>query len=241
MMDYSTRSSVVKIITGLFAISILFQCSLIQPTPTPTKTKMEGVWKVTAAYDTSGNSILEKIQFPIIGFQLKSDNGVISTSGPMFTYIVYGGSNYVNVANKIDQVFNYTNLDFTTDGEWFIGTGEVSRFTIEMRLKGLPGATTLENILSDVGVPQKYIDILDQSIDRTLYHKFQNVKVTFDSSGDSLMTWEFDESTVGVYNTKDVNGNYVLWLGWPTQSFTRCKFILAKKASGLNDLIRAAK
>jgi hypothetical protein len=217
------------------AVVFICQCGLINlKSPVPTKTKMEGVWQVTEAYDAGGTSILNKIQFPVVGFYLTSDNSVVSTAGPMTMYIVYGDSKYTQIASYIDQVFNYASLNFNSGGEWFIGGGEAGRFTLEMKLEGLPGQKSLTTLLNYLGIAQNYLDVV-------VYHKFQDVKVSFDSLSDTVMTWEFDDSTLAVYNTKDSYGNYVLWRGWPTDSFTRCRFVLTKRSKSLTDLVSTAR
>jgi len=210
-------------------------CSLFDDliaTSTPTKTKMEGVWEVTAAYDDQGNWILDKINFPLTLFSLSSDNSVASTAGPMTMYLVYGGSKYTTIASKIDQVFNYTGADIT-GGEWFIDGGNVDRFTLEMKLEGLPGQKTLTELLGMLGIGKDYLDV-------TVYHKFRDVKVTFENNADSVMTWEFDFETTAVYNTKDKYGDLKLWNGWDTNNFSRCTFILKKRVKDIKDIIRDA-
>ena len=74
----------------------------------PTKTRMEGVWEVTEAYNEDGESILENISFPITAFHLSNDNSVTSTAGPMISLLVFGQNDYTRVASQIDQFFNYS-------------------------------------------------------------------------------------------------------------------------------------
>jgi hypothetical protein len=212
-------------------------CQFLNFTPgVPTQTKMEGVWKVTEATDVSSNtSILNSINFPVTAFKLSTTNGVLSTAGPMFMYIVYGPSAFANVVGKVDAAFDYAHLN-TTDGEWFIDTGNVDNFTIEMKLS-LPGASTIETLLQVLGVQNTYLQGIYKHI---IYHKFENVKVSFPNGGDSVMVWEFDNSTTALYNTKDSQGNYVLWNGWPTSGFSKCKFTLQKQASDIVDIVKAA-
>ena len=223
--------------TMIFAV-LLFNSCLKDEVTTPTRTRMQGVWKVTEAYDQSGNSILSKIQFPVAGFYLTSDNTVVSTGGPMFMYEVYGANNYTNIASKVDQVFNYASLN-TTDGEFFVADGVVDRFTIEMKLKGLPGQSALTTLLS-------MMNIQSQFLDETVYHKFLNVKVGFNTtdvpatSVADVMTWEFDNTTTALYNTKDSQGNYVLWGGFPIATFSKCRFVLTKQTTSLTDMVKNA-
>jgi hypothetical protein len=201
--------------------------------PDPTKSRMEGVWEVTEAYNEDGESILDEISFPITALSLTNDNSVISTAGPMITYIVYGGNKYNEVASKIDQVFNYTKLS-TNNGEWTIEGGVVDRFTIEMKLQGLPGQHSLTELLGWFGIGADYFD-------EVIYHKFIDVKVTFEDFNDTVMTWEFDNQTEARYNIKDKKTlNYVLWEGISTDSFEKCTFVLTKRVKDLEDLIRDA-
>jgi hypothetical protein len=206
--------------------------TMIEKPPT-TKEKMMGVWQVTAATDENGASILSQINFPVTAFQLAEANSVNSTAGPMFMNIVYGNSNYTQIASQIDQVFDYTQLSLT-EGEWFIDGGYPDRFTIEMKLQGLPGQAALTTLLNALGIAQNYLDV-------TVYHKFMNVNVTFENDSSSVMIWKFDDQTTAVYNTKDNYGNYVLWNGWPVTTFGRYTFTLTKRVNTLIQLIQNAK
>jgi hypothetical protein len=195
---------------------------------TPTKTKMEGVWEVTAIYDEAGTNITSQVEFPVVAFYLASDNTTLSTAGPLTMYIVYGDNKYTTIAGHIDQVFSYLSLDFN-GGEFFIGGGQQDRFTIEMKLEGLPGQKALTTLLDLLGITQDYFDLV-------IYHKFMDVKVTFNTTDDE-MTWEFDSQTTAVYNTKDNYGNYVLWQGWPVNNFSKCRIILKKRSVELVDIV----
>jgi hypothetical protein len=149
----------------------------------------------------------------------------------LFMYVVYGPSKYVDIASKIDQVFNYSTLTFN-GGEFFIGDGVQERFTLEMKLEGLPGLKTLNTLLELLGIPQSWLNVV-------VYHKFMDVKVSF-SGNKNTMTWEIDEYTKAVYNTKDQYGNYVLWQGWPVNNFQRCKIVLVKRSTDLTTLVQNA-
>ncbi len=214
--------------TSLLILVLVFFSSCEIEEEIPTKSQMESVWEVTAAYDAAGNDILSKISFPVVGFHLSSDNTVISTAGPMFMYIVYGDNKYTEIASKIDQVFNYAELSFN-GGEFFIGGGVQTRFTIEMKLEGLPGQKALTTLLDIIGISNDYLDIV-------VYHKFMDVFVEIDRTGNQ-MTWEFDNHTHAVYNTKDHYGNYVLWQGWPVDNFSRARFIFTKRSHDLKDIV----
>jgi hypothetical protein len=205
---------------------------LLQPAEPTTKEKMIGVWEVTEATDETGASILNDIKFPIAAIQLSEGNSLNSTAGPMFMKIVYGKSQYTKIASQIDQVFQYASLDLT-EGEWFITGGYPERFTAEIKLEGLPGQKSLTTLLNTLGIAQNYLDV-------TVYHKFIDVHVTFDHGSDTIMTWEFDNQTTAVYNTKDSQGNYVLWNGWPVSSFGRFRFVMTKRVKTIRQLIQGA-
>jgi len=218
--------SKIVVVFILSVITVSFQSCIKDETPT--KTLMEGVWEVTEAYNENGEDILSKVSFPITAFHLSSDNTVISTAGPMIMYIVYGQNKYTEIASKIDQVMNYTSLDFN-GGEFFIGGGVQNRFTLEMKLEGLPGQKTLTTLLDLLGVTNDYWDLV-------IYHKFMDVYVEIDDTKE-IMTIEFDNATRAVYNTKDNNGNYILWQGWPVENFSKCRFVLTKRVKDLKDLV----
>lgn len=197
----------------------------------PTKTSMEGVWTVTHVYDESGNDLASKFNFPITAFQLNSDNGINATACPLIMYVVYGDNKYTQIASYVDQVFNYSSLDFNT-GEFFVAGGTPDRFTLEMKLEGLPGQKTLTTLLDMLGITQDYLDVV-------VYHKFMDVGVDF-SEDYNTMTWYFDETTTAVYNTKDNYGNYVLWYGWPVENFSHCTIELQKQTTDLTEVVQSA-
>jgi hypothetical protein len=216
----------------LVAVVMSFMFNACTKDETPTKTRMEGVWLVTEAYDSSGVDIMGKIQnklIPLTAFYLSSDNTILSTAGPMATYLVYGDSKFTEIAAKINQYFNYANLTFN-GGEFFIKDGTSDVFTIEFKLEGIGGGATntLAEILSLFGIQAQWLK-------KVVYHKFMDVNVSFNSTGDQ-MTWVWTENTTATYNMKDEYGNYVLWGGWPINKFSRCKFVLSKKSKSLNDL-----
>jgi hypothetical protein len=196
---------------------------------TPTKERMEGMWEVTSAYDSQGLDIMDDISYPVVGFYLNSDNTVISTAGPLVMYIVYGPTNYVTMASKMDQVFNYASLNFN-GGEFFVGDGVVDRFTLEMKLEGLPGQKTITELLSLLNIQSQWLNTI-------IYHKFMDVSVEF--NGDNQMTWSWDSKTFAAYNYKDQYGNYVLWNGWPVNNFERCQITLTKRSSDMKELVQA--
>ncbi|MCB0397524.1 MAG: hypothetical protein KDD36_12780 [Flavobacteriales bacterium] len=211
-------------------LTLWVSCQPEEP-ETPTKTAMEGVWVVSEAYDENGDTITKKIAFPISAFHLSSDNTVISTGGPMFMHIVYGNNKYTTIASSIDQVFNYAGLDFN-GGEFFVGGGVQDRFTMEMKLEGLPGQKTLTTLLDLIGITQDYLDVV-------VYHKFKDVKVSFENDYQTMI-WEFDAATQAVYNTKNNYGEYVLWEGWPVANFMKGRFVFQKRSTDLNEVVTNA-
>ncbi len=221
------------VILALFVSITITSCTKDE---TPTKTKMEGVWVVTEAYDSSGVNIMDKIQnklIPITAFYLSSDNTILSTAGPMATYVVYGNNKFTEIAAKINQYFNYANLTFN-GGEFFVADGTPDVFTIEFKLEGIGGGATntLAEILSLFGIQAQWLK-------KVVYHKFTDVGVSFNSTGDK-MTWVWTNQTQAFYNMKDQYGNYVLWGGWPVNKFAKCRFVLSKKSKSLNDLTTEA-
>lgn len=206
-----------------------------EPEEPPTKETMEGTWELVNGMDASGNDITSKLEFPIAAYHLSSDNGIISTGGPMIMYVVYGDNKYTNIASKIDQVFNYASLDFN-GGEYFVAGGVVDRFTLEMKLEGLPGQKALTDLLDLIGIGQSYLDVV-------VYHKFQDVMIYFEDEAEKgdhdRMVWQFDGTTTAIYNTKDNYGNYVLWHGWPVENFSHCTFTFSRKVESLTDLVIA--
>lgn len=222
-----------KKILALFVVFALIfvSCDLTEDEP-PTKTSMEGVWAATDVIDlTTGENITSRVSSPIVAMHLSSDGTIISTAGPLIMYIVYGNSKYVNIASTIDQVFNYASLDFN-GGEFFCGGGVQQRFTLEMKLEGLPGQKALTELLSLIGIGNAYLDVV-------VYHKFLDVKVEF-AEDYNTMVWTIDNQTSAVYNTKDNNGNYVLWNGWPINNFSKVRVTMKKQVKDLRDIVQEA-
>ncbi len=214
-----------------FASLILFSCDTLFQDETPTKTKMEAVWEVTSVLNSNNQEIVNQLKFPILAFHLSSDNTVISTAGPLIMFIVYGDNNYAQISSQIDQVFNYVSLNFN-GGEFFIGGGTQSRFTLEMKIEGVGGVSALTSLLELIGINPSFRFPV-------IYHKFMDVKVSFYEKDETMM-WEFDSMTTAVYNTKDNYGNYILWQGWPVDNFQKCKITLKKRSKELRDLVQEA-
>ncbi|MCX7697185.1 MAG: hypothetical protein N2Z72_05760 [Bacteroidales bacterium] len=221
-----------NVLVSFLMIFLMSSCDLLLEEEPPTKSSMEGVWKVTRVVDQeSGKDITNMINFPITAFHLSSDGTIISTAGPLFMYIVYGENKYTQIASKIDQVFNYASLDFN-GGEFFVGGGVQKSFTIEMKLEGLPGQKALTMLLEMIGIGNDYLDVV-------IYHKFMDVHIDF-SEDYNKMYWTFDNRTKAVYNTKDNYGNYVLWQGWPVDVFRKVRITLEKQTKDIRDLVKEA-
>jgi hypothetical protein len=223
-----TKSSLLVNLTLVSFIIVALFLSSCEKTKTPTKTLMEGIWTVKHLYDASGNEQVNKVNFPITAFWLTSDNSISSTSAPMMMYVVYGNNKYTQIASDIDQVFNYLGVDYT-GGEYFVGDGVVDRFTLEMKLQGLPGQHALTELLALLNINADFLD-------QVVYHKFMDVGIAF-ADDNNTMTWTIDDNTTALYNTKNNYGNYVLWGGWPVNNFTRCTIVLEKQVKDLNQVV----
>lgn len=204
----------------------------------PTKILMQGNWELTAAVDETGKDILADIAFPVTVIQLTDDNGMVGTQGPMFTYIVYGGSKWIQASGKIKQIFDYANFRFNT-GEFFVGEGQQDIFTVEAKLQATAAVGGLKDVLEIFGVANGLLQ-------QTIYHKFLQVGVSFQDQGtkkegrNQIMVWEFTPTTQAAYNYKDSQGNPIVWNGWPVDKFTRAKFTFTKRTQGINELVTGA-
>lgn len=219
-----------KLLLIIIFTTTLYSCEELFHTKPPTKTSMEGVWEATMVLNEQNQDIIHQLQFPTLAFHLSSDNTVISTAGPLIMYIVYGPNKYTQIGSQIDQVFNYATLSFN-GGEFFIGGGQQDRFTLEMKLEGLPGQKALTTLLEMIGVGNAYLDLV-------VYHKFMDVKVSFQENYNKMI-WEIDEVTTAVYNTKNNHGNYVLWQGWPVNNFQKCKIVFEKRSQDIRSLVQS--
>ncbi len=224
-----------RIIALLFIASglIFTSCEPIEE-PTPTNELMEGVWELTDAYE--GDSvILDKVTnfFPSF-IHLDNNNSVNSTMGPLFMYIVYGDSRFINITSKMDEVFSYADMSLT-EGEWFIDKNKVvDNFTIEMKLK-FPTMQTLTNIfdLLDVDLPE----ILEDGMDLTIYHRFKYVSIIIDEDYPDEMVWEFTDNIIADYNVKNMYGDKELYNGIPATEFSRCRLVFTKRVKSIIDLV----
>ncbi len=219
-----------KLVAVLLFLSVLsVSCDKLLHEEPPTKTRMEGVWEAARVVTSDGLDITNQLKFPILAFHLSSDRTIISTAGPLMMYVVYGNNKFTQIASKIDQVFNYATLSFN-GGEFFIDGGQQTRFTLEMKLEGLPGQKALTTLLEMIGIGNAYLDLV-------VYHKFINVGIRFEDNFNTMI-WDIDEKTSAVYNTKDSQGNYLLWNGWPTNSFQKCQIMFVKRTKDIRDLVR---
>ncbi|MEY4110143.1 MAG: hypothetical protein RLZZ46_497 [Bacteroidota bacterium] len=227
-----------QFLKSFFLLGIVVLLSSCLEEDPPTKVLMQGNWQLTAAVDESGKDILSDIAFPITAIQLTDDNGMVGTQGPMFTYIVYGGSKWIEASGKIKQIFDYANLRFNT-GEYFVGEGEQDVFTVEAKLQATAAVGGLKDVLEIFGVANGFLQ-------QTIYHKFLNVKVSFQDQGtqkegrNQIMVWEFTPSTQGAYNYKDAQGNPIIWNGWPVDRFSKARFTFTKKTQDFNDIVKSA-
>lgn len=220
--------------TALFLLLFSFTFYSCMEEETPTKVLMQGTWELTEATDENGADIKSTVAFPVSAIQLTDDNGMLGTQGPMFTYVVYGGSKWINASAKIKQSFDYANFRFNT-GEFFVEGGTPDRFTVEAKLQATAAVGGLVDILTILGVGNGWLQ-------QVVYHKFIDVKVTFPtvekSKERNIMIWELDDLTTAAYNYKDAQGNIVLWQGWPVDKFTKGKFTFTKRIKGLNEIVQ---
>ncbi len=204
--------------------------------PTPTHELMQGVWKIDVVYDENGKDITDSVTTLLPAYlHLDDKNSINSTCGPLFMYIVYGNSRFMNIISRIDEVFDYADLSLT-EGEWFIKkAGQTNVFTCEIKLK-FPAMNTLESILSDMGGIN--LGFIEEMIEAVIYHKFMNVGVEINDWNSNSMKWTFNNNITPVYNTKDQYGNYVLWNGVSINTFSRCTIYWKKQTKTLNQLIK---
>ena len=218
----------------LIIVPFFFSSCKKEDKPTPTNQLMEGVWEVTEVRDVNDSNVTTKVSPLLVPnlIQLNSTNGVNSTAGPLFMYIVYGDSKFISIASQLDQAFKYSDSNFgLTEGEWGIKKEEVTdQFTIEMKLK-FPTVQVIEDLLNLMNItPPAFIESV-------IYHKFMNVKVAIDDSNKDQMLWTFDDATTPQYNIKDENLQYVLWVGVSTSTFSRCRVKLTKQVSSIQQMV----
>lgn len=223
---------IVKLMGVALLLGMFSGCGLIDDLaddPTPTETLMkEGMWKVTAVYDDAnpGVNIVDTLQLGFAGtkvpfvFNMKDMDELTCTGGPLFLYLVYGRSNWTEFMGKMDQVFNYIDGEAVTTGEWGIGDGVVSKFTIELKLQP-PGLNSMLSAINKI----LGLDALTQKIDKYVIHKFYDVDVTLEGS---KMIWELTDETRGKYFTQNQYLDDVEWIQVNPQNFSRCRIVFEK-------------
>ena len=222
-----------KVLLILAAVFTFSSCEKIDE-DTPTNDLMEGVWELTGA-SQDGVDVTDKVttHFPAY-FHLDDKNSVNSTAGPLFMYIVYGDSKFLNISSRLDEIFSYADLSMT-EGEWFIDKNKVvDNFTIEMKLL-FPTMETVTEIfqLLDVDMPE----FAEDAADLVIYHRFKHIKVEVDENNDDVMVWEFTPEVVADYNIKNKYGDKIAYLGVPLNSFSKVRLVFDKRVKSLTDLI----
>ncbi|MCF8295954.1 MAG: hypothetical protein K9J13_00295 [Saprospiraceae bacterium] len=224
----------------LATVALVFTACIKEEVQTPTNELMQGVWELTQVTENDSNITSQFTGIFPTFIHLDDMNSVNSTAGPLFMYIVYGKSKFINITSQIDNVFNYSNLSFTS-GEWFIDKNEVvDNFTIEMKLK-FPTTSTITTLLDAMGVSLG--GVVDDILDAIIYHKFRNVRVEINDDDPETMIWEFDDLVIAEYNTKDSQGDYVLYqgTGFGVDSYSRCRLVFKKKVKTLTQLAQEQK
>lgn len=227
----------IKLILVLALAAFFSSCEELIDDPTPTHELMQGVWELTQAYDSNDNNFLEDVSnldVPNLMY-LNGTNGVTSTSAPLFMYIVYGKSRFVEVSSTLDNIFSYGSSDFgLTQGEWSLTKNKVTdHFAIEMKMK-FPTAQSIDNILNLMGINSPAF------IEAVIYHKFKNVHVEIDEENPNIMYWHFDDETIPEYNYKNENLDYVSWTGVQVNSFSRCSLTFEKRVSSIEQIVDEA-
>ncbi|MFW6222540.1 MAG: hypothetical protein ACOC3T_02895 [Bacteroidota bacterium] len=229
-----------KIIIGFvcIAFAIGFSTCELEEEPTPTDDLMYGVWELTEAYDTSGNSIYDTIttwNFPIY-MDLFNTEGFESTAGPLFMYIIYGKSKFINVVSTFDDLFMYANLT-PTGGEWFIDKNKVvDVFTIKVRML-FPSMQTFTTVFDLLNLQQP--EVLADAQEIVVHHKFKFVSVDVTDDNPDQMIWEFTNNVETRYYTYDAQGeeNTFTLINVP---FQKCRLVFTKKVKSLRELMEEA-
>ena len=224
----------------LLSVGFVFNsCEKPEDPPIPTNELMEGkVWEVTAIFDANDSLITNEVNsfFPTY-IHLDDANSLNSTAGPMFMYIVYGGSKFIDVSSKFDEIFKYADLQMT-EGEWFIDKNKVvDNFTLEVKMR-FPTAETFNEVFQLLNIPPP--EIVADAIDIIVYHKFKFVNVDIREENPSKMTWNLTSSIEATYYTKDQYGDPIVWVGISSDSFQKLKIIMDKRAESLTSLVQTA-
>ena len=227
-------------VIALSSVGFMFNsCEKPEDPPTPTNELMEGkVWEVTAVYDENDSNITADVNafFPTY-IHLDDANSLNSTAGPMFMYLVYGKSKFIDVTSKFDEMFKYADLQMT-EGEWFIDKNKVvDNFTLEVKMR-FPTAETFNEVFQLLNVTPP--EIVADAIDIIVYHRFKFVNVDINENNPDKMTWRVTSSVEANYYTKDQYGDPVVWVGMSPDAFQHMTIVLDKRAGSLTDLVQTA-
>ena len=218
----------------IFSIS---SCEKVEDDPTPTNDLMEGVWKLSQITDTAGVDITDTVMGFFPGYlHLDDANSVNSTLGPLFMYIIYGDSKFINISSKFDEMFKYTDIKLT-EGEWFIDKNKVvDNFTIEIKMR-FPTATTFNEVIQILDLPLP--EAVQDAVDIIIYHKFRFVGIAIDDEHPDIMKWYMDNAVVTDYSTKDEQGDKQPF-SLTTNSFTKCTITFNRQQKSINQLVEEA-
>ena len=230
--------SATKIILKYILISAIilsiFSCEKDENEPTPTNDLMEGVWKLNQITDTAGIDITDNVMGFFPGYlHLDDANTATSTVGPLFMYIIYGDSKFINITSKFDEIFKYADIQLT-QGEWFIDKNKtVDNFTIEIKMR-FPTAETFNEAIQilDLPLPEAVLD----AVDIIIYHKFKYTGVYIDDEHPDVMTWNFNKNILTEYTTKDDQGDKQAFT-LSTNSFTKCNITWVREVKSINSLV----
>ncbi len=213
----------------------LFTSCEVEDKETPTNELMEGVWELTEVYDENGVEKRDSLFSVFPSFiQLTDQESVNSTLGPLFMYIVYGESSFINATSKINEVFKYADLELT-EGDWYIDKNKVvDEFTIKVKMR-FPTLDIANEIFEIFNIPLP--EIVEDAIDVIVHHKFKYVTVIINDNDPDKMVWEFTDNVVASYNTMDKDGDPVLYAGVSTNNFSRCRLVFKKKIKSINDIV----
>lgn len=202
--------------------------------PTPTNELMEGVWKLESIVEENGPNITDTVTgwFPTF-IQLNDANGFLSTAGPLWMYLVYGRSEFINISSKIDEVFNYGDLEMSL-GDWYIDKNKVvDNFTLKARLR-FPALETVNEIYEIL--PFDPPEFVADAIDLIIYHRFKNIGVSINDDDPDKMVWIIDNEVVADYNTVNNVGDPVVYVGVNPSNFSHCTITFKRAVKSLNDL-----
>ena len=219
----------------IVSIILVFSSCEKEEEPTPTNELMEGVWKLDKIIDENGINVTDTVMsyFPSY-LHLDDANSVNSTVGPLFMYLIYGDSKFIEVSSKFEEFFKYTDAQLT-EGEWFIDKNKVvDNFTLEIKMK-FPTMETFTEIFNifDIDLPE----VIEDAMSIVVYHKFKFVKTKIDDSNPNLMVWEVTKNVEANYYTKDQYGDQIVYVGISPEAFTKCTMTWSKQTKSLTQLM----